>query len=67
MLGGSDARHYSPVSDRIYRFSPEVMAPEDLDRVHGINERTGVEAFARNVQFFIEVIRSWTSQANSPD
>jgi carboxypeptidase PM20D1 len=65
MLGGSDARHYSPVSDRIYRFSPEVMAPEDLDRVHGINERTGVEAFARNVQFFIDLIHSWTFQQDT--
>lgn len=60
MLGGSDSRYYSPISNHIYRFSPEVMAPGDLDRVHGINERTSVEGFASNVRFFMTIIRAWS-------
>ncbi|MBN1266788.1 MAG: M20 family peptidase [Anaerolineales bacterium] len=61
MLGGSDARYYAAVSSHIYRFSPMVLTSEELDSVHGINERTRVDDFANNVRFFIDLILNWSA------
>ena len=35
-------RHYWNLTDNIYRFSPILMGPQDMDRYHGINERISV-------------------------
>lgn len=59
VLGATDARYYSPVSENVYRFSPIRMAPEDLHRVHGTDERIGVEDLERMVQFFGQLLRAW--------
>jgi len=60
MLGASDSRHYTAVSDHIYRFSPMVLSSSDLDRIHGIDERESVEDFGNTVRFFIHLIRNWS-------
>ena len=62
VLGATDARHYAPICDHVYRFSPVLMMPEDLDRVHGINERIGVEDMAQMVKFFGQLIQVWGSE-----
>jgi carboxypeptidase PM20D1 len=62
VLGATDARHYVPICDHVYRFSPVPMTPEDLERVHGINERIDVEDMARMVKFFGQLIRVWGSE-----
>ncbi|MFH1539795.1 MAG: M20 family peptidase [bacterium] len=58
VLGATDARHYAPVSDSVYRFIPERAGPDDLNRVHGTNERISVENHAEIVTFFMQVIRN---------
>jgi carboxypeptidase PM20D1 len=60
MLGASDSRHYTAISDHVYRFSPMVLSSSDLDRIHGIDEREGVEDFGNTVRFFINLIRNWS-------
>lgn len=62
MLGGSDARHYYEICDNVYRFSPYVSSPADLPRVHGINERIGVEDFALMVDYFYHLIPRWAQK-----
>ena len=57
VLGGTDARHYAPLTDRIYRFLPYTLTPDDLERVHGTDERLRLEDYARMVLFFEELVR----------
>jgi carboxypeptidase PM20D1 len=59
VLGGTDSRYYSELCDQIYRFTPLSMVPEDLHRVHGLNERVGVAALGKMVQFYVQLIKSW--------
>lgn len=59
MLGATDARHYAPVSDAVYRFSPINMVLDDLNRVHGIDERISIDNYARMIVFFEELIKAW--------
>lgn len=57
VLGGTDARHYSPLSPCVFRFSPFHVTQADMARVHGLNERLSVENMQRCVQFFVQLIR----------
>jgi carboxypeptidase PM20D1 len=57
VLGATDSRHYSRLTDRIYRFVPVTMRPEDTVRLHGTNERVGVEDYGRAVAFYARMIR----------
>ena len=51
VIGGSDARHFDEVSDNVLRFLPIRLAPEDLKRLHGVNERVSVGNYAEIVEF----------------
>lgn len=62
MLGGTDARNYYAVCDNVYRFSPYVMNPVDLGRIHGVNERLSVDAFALMIEFFYRLIPRWAQK-----
>jgi carboxypeptidase PM20D1 len=59
VLGATDARYYRDLCDQVYRFTPVVSTPEDLHRVHGINERIAVAAMGKMVQFYVQLIKSW--------
>jgi carboxypeptidase PM20D1 len=57
VLGGTDARHYAPVTDNAFRFTPVLMDNEDIKSVHGVNERISVENCSRMVGFYIAYIQ----------
>jgi carboxypeptidase PM20D1 len=59
VLGATDARYYHEICDEVYRFTPLTMSPDDIHRVHGLNERVKVEALGQMVQFYIQLIKSW--------
>lgn len=61
VLGATDARNYYSICDQVYRFSPIVTTPDDLKRVHGINERLSVDALDKMVSFFYDLIARWSS------
>lgn len=56
LVGATGSRHFSGLSDKIYRFSPQEIWPEDMSGFHGINEKTGVESFGRAVAFYMEMM-----------
>ena len=60
VLGGTDSRNYIDVADNIYRFQPIPFSPDDLTRLHGINERMGVEDFKAAVNFYYLLIKNTT-------
>jgi carboxypeptidase PM20D1 len=57
VLGGTDARHFTPICDDVYRFLPFRMTPESRTRMHGTDERLAVEDLANAVGFYRELIR----------
>lgn len=59
MLGASDAYHYTPFSDQVYRFSPVHMDSKDLTRIHGLNERISLENLGNMLRFYILLMQSW--------
>ena len=57
VLGGTDARHYAPVTENALRFTPICMTREDLQSVHGVNERLSFENCAKMVAFYVAYIQ----------
>lgn len=58
MIGASDSRHYTPVCDNIYRFLPVTFTSEDLERIHGKNERIAVSDYKKVIAFYWQLIRN---------
>jgi carboxypeptidase PM20D1 len=58
MVAATDSRHFTNVSDHIYRFSPVRAKPEDLTRFHGTNERIATANLAELVRFYHQLLRN---------
>ena len=57
MLACSDSRHWSQISDRVYRFSPLEFVGDERSTIHGVNERVAVSSIEKAVEFFYRFIR----------
>ena len=58
VLGATDSRHYASVSDSVYRFQPLLYTEEDVKRMHSVNERVSVSAYAKLVKFYAQLIKN---------
>lgn len=52
VMGGTDAHHYEPICENIYRFAPFKAGTELLLCTHGTNERIPVETMGSALMFF---------------
>lgn len=55
MVGATDSRHFSEVSDQIIKFSPMT----DPIGFHGIDERISVDGYRHGIWFYEQLIRSF--------
>ena len=56
MVGGTDSRHFEPLTEQVFRFSPIRAKPEDLARFHGTNERISSANLADLIRFYHRLI-----------
>ncbi len=61
VLGGTDSRYYGKLTDNIYRFIPYRFTSDDLHRVHGTDERLGIENFVEVIRFYARLIMNTAS------
>lgn len=52
MLQASDSRHFATISANVYRFLPFDLRQEELQSIHGIDERIRTTTYRRSVAFF---------------
>jgi carboxypeptidase PM20D1 len=57
-IANTDTRHYWGVAKDIYRFCPTIMAPADLGRFHGINERISIQNYFQIIRFYFQLIKN---------
>jgi carboxypeptidase PM20D1 len=57
VLGGTDARHYASLTPNVFRFLPVHLGAEDLERLHGVDERIGVGDYVQAVRVYAQIIR----------
>jgi len=56
VTGGTDTKHYAHLTDAIFRFSPAMLTNEDLARIHGRDERIGVQVYSEMIRFYIQLL-----------
>ncbi len=59
VIGMTDARHYSRISDSVFRFSPIRGSIKDMELAHGTNERLSIDNFKELIAFFIRLIKNF--------
>jgi carboxypeptidase PM20D1 len=57
VVGATDARHFAPAADAVFRFLPARTAPDDVSRYHGVNERLSVENYGEFIRFYMRYLR----------
>lgn len=57
MVAGSDAAHYTGVSDAQYRFIPYTLGAATAPRIHGIDEGIAVVDYLRCIRFYHALIQ----------
>ncbi|PCE64023.1 M20 family peptidase [Sediminicola luteus] len=56
LIAGTDTKHFAELSKNVYRINPIAMKKADIPRIHGINERVGVEEYKTAIAFFHQLI-----------
>lgn len=62
VVGGTDSRHYLPITDNVFRFIPIRMGPDDMARFHGTNERVSVANMGEAVAFYVRLMKTMNEQ-----
>ncbi len=57
LLGGTDAAHFAYRSANVFRFLPTRLQAGDLERIHGTDERLGVDDYLGSVRFFLQLVK----------
>ena len=52
----TDARYYAYLSERVLRFLPVRLTPDDLARMHGTNERIGVSDYGTASRYYRQLM-----------
>jgi len=58
VLGATDSRHFTILTDNVYRFSPFKVSPENLTCFHGIDERVPRSEFEDGIRFYRQLIKN---------
>jgi len=61
VLGATDGRYATAITDSVYRFAPAVMSPAELTGFHGTNERISVDNMGRLARGYAQIIVSMDS------
>jgi carboxypeptidase PM20D1 len=56
--GGTDTKHYEPISENAYRFFPIRINAANMTGFHGINEHLAVSNYKEIVQFYYQLIQN---------
>src|SRR5213595_732401 len=58
VVGATDSRHYARLTSNVLRFVGATIGKDDLRRVHGTDERVGVQAYADAVRIYIQLLKN---------
>jgi len=56
VLGATDSRHFTILTNNIYRFSPYKVSPKNMACFHGIDERVPRSEFEDGIRFYRQLI-----------
>jgi carboxypeptidase PM20D1 len=57
-IAGTDSKHYGAVADETLRFLPLRLTRPEAARIHGTDERIGVDAYVDVVRFYVRLLEN---------
>lgn len=60
-MAATDSRYYASLASDIYRFLPLHITPDDLKRIHGVDERIAIKNYAELIGFLARFIENMTA------
>ncbi|GBD32432.1 Acetylornithine deacetylase [bacterium HR33] len=57
VVGGTDSRHFTRLTPDVYRVSLVRAGPGDMNRIHGTDERVGIENYGEMVRFYVQLLQ----------
>lgn len=58
MVAGTDSKHFTRISNQVFRFSPFIANPETVGGLHGINEHITIKDFQNTIRFYHQLIQN---------
>lgn len=55
--GATDSRHFTNITEQIYRFSPIEIRISDMSIIHGTNEKIRIDSYTGAIDFYSHLIR----------
>ena len=59
LTGAADARHFTDLTADVYRFTPVTLDAQDLERIHGTDERIAVDDYLGLIDYYGALFRQW--------
>ncbi|WP_244930387.1 M20/M25/M40 family metallo-hydrolase [Nocardioides sp. W7] len=56
MMAATDARHFTAICERVYRFAPFRMTKAQREAIHSYDEHLGIDAFLEGVRWYRHLI-----------
>jgi hypothetical protein len=63
----TDSRYFQDLSGEVFRFLPVRVTPEDLERIHGVNERVEVTRYEDAIRFYRQLLLDWGVRIRTDD
>jgi len=58
VMAGTDSRHFESISDNVYRFLFNYTTPDDIKRLHNIDERISIDNYSKVIKFYYQLIKN---------
>ncbi len=58
VMGGTDSRNFENLSNNIYRFLFNYAGPDDVKRIHSIDERISIDNYVKVIRFYYQLIKN---------
>src|SRR5699024_2595830 len=62
MYAATDSRHFTAICDRVYRFAPFRMSPQQREAIHSYDERIDVSDFRDGIRWYRSLLDSLGGQ-----
>ena len=58
VMGGTDSRNFEGLTNNIYRFLFNYANPDDVKRIHSIDERISIENYVKVIRFYYQLMKN---------
>jgi len=58
VMAGTDSRYFDPLSNNVYRFLFNYTTPDDIKRLHNINERISIDNYIKVIRFYYQLMKN---------